>query len=84
MKPLTNQVLPSVYQEKNKGIANSVFLQRQYSLSACPYDKRSVFWRAGFYPTNHSSSNTFQKALIGWKKAGPTIKPALSFCFGHR
>jgi len=30
-----------------------------------------AFWRAGFYPANQGNSKNFQKALIGWKKAGP-------------
>jgi len=32
---------------------------------------KAAFWRAGFYPANQKS---FQKALIGWKKAGPPKK----------
>jgi len=33
--------------------------------------------RAGFYPDNQSNLKSFQKALIGWKKAGPPKKPVL-------
>jgi len=36
-----------------------------------------AFWRAGFYPTNQSNLKSFQKALIGWKKAGLPKKPLL-------
>jgi len=39
--------------------------------------KKVVFWRAGFYPANKSKLNSFQKAFIGWKKAGPLKKPRL-------
>jgi len=38
------------------------------------------FWRAGFYPVNQSNLKSIQKALIGWKKAGP---PKSHFCFDH-
>jgi len=34
-----------------------------------------TFWRAGFYPANQSNLKSFQKVLIGWKKAGPPKKP---------
>jgi len=30
-----------------------------------------AFWKTGFYPANQSNLKSFQKALIGWKKAGP-------------
>jgi len=36
-----------------------------------------VFWRADFYPNNQSNLKSFQKALIGWKKADPPKKPLL-------
>jgi len=36
-----------------------------------------TFWRAGFYPANQSNLTGFQKALIGWKKAGLPKKPLL-------
>jgi len=36
-----------------------------------------AFWRAGFYPANQSNLRIIQKALIGWKKAGPLQKPLL-------
>jgi len=39
-----------------------------------------LFWRAGFYLTSPSNLKSFQKALIGWKKAGPPNKP---FLFDH-
>jgi len=39
-----------------------------------------AFWRADFYPANQSNLKSIQKALIGWKKAGPPKKP---FCFDH-
>jgi len=32
---------------------------------------------AGFYPANQSNLKGSQKALIGWKKAGPPKKPLL-------
>jgi len=32
---------------------------------------------AFFYPANQSNLKSFQKALIGWKKAGPPKKPLL-------
>jgi len=35
---------------------------------------------AGFYPANQGNLKSFQKALIGWKKAGP---PKSHFCFNH-
>jgi len=28
------------------------------------------FWRAGFHSAKQSNLKSFQKALIGWKKAG--------------
>jgi len=30
-----------------------------------------------FFPANQSNLKSFQKALIGWKKAGPPKKPLL-------
>jgi len=36
-----------------------------------------AFWRAGFYPVSQNNLKSFQKALIGWKKAGPPKKPLL-------
>jgi len=30
---------------------------------------KCLFWRAGFYSANQSNLKSFQKALIGWKKA---------------
>jgi len=36
-----------------------------------------LFWRAGFYPANQNNLKSFQKALIGWKKAGLPKKPLL-------
>jgi len=36
-----------------------------------------AFWRAGFYPANQSNLKSFQKTLIGWKKAGPPKNPLL-------
>jgi len=33
-----------------------------------------------FYSANQSNLKSFQKALIGWKKAGP---PKSHFCFNH-
>jgi len=36
-----------------------------------------LFWRAGFYLANQSNLKSFQKARIGWKKAGPPKKPLL-------
>jgi len=46
----------------------------------CLHDqnKSGFFWRAGFYSANQNNLKCFQKALIGWKKAGPPKKP-LSF-----
>jgi len=32
---------------------------------------------ACFYSANQSNLKSFQKALIGWKKAGPPKKPRL-------
>jgi len=34
-----------------------------------------AFWSVGLYPVRGIKS--FQKALIGWKKAGPPKKPLL-------
>jgi len=39
-----------------------------------------TFWRADFYPASESNLKSFQKALIGWKKAGP---PKKNLCFYH-
>jgi len=36
-----------------------------------------LFWRADFYPAYQSNQKSFQKALIGWKKAGSPKKPLL-------
>jgi len=36
---------------------------------------KQAFWRVGFYPVNQSNPKSFQKALIGWKKATPPKKP---------
>jgi len=36
-----------------------------------------VFLEGRFYPDNQSKLKGFQKALIGWKKAAPPIKPLL-------
>jgi len=36
-----------------------------------------AFWKASFYPANQNNLKRFQKALIGWKKAGPLKKPLL-------
>jgi len=30
-----------------------------------------AFWRAGFYPVDQSNLKSIQKAVIGWKTAGP-------------
>jgi len=37
--------------------------------------------RAGFYLANQSNIKIIQKALIGWKKAGPPKKPLLFWSF---
>jgi len=39
-----------------------------------------AFWRAGFYPANHSNLKSNQNALIGWKKPALQIS---HFCFHH-
>jgi len=39
--------------------------------------KKWLFRRAGFYPANQSNLKSIQKALIGWKKAGPPKQPHL-------
>jgi len=36
-----------------------------------------LFWKAGFYSANQSNQKSFQKALIGWKKADLPKKPLL-------
>jgi len=36
-----------------------------------------LFWRAGFYPANQSDLKSFQRALIGWEKAGLLKKQLL-------
>jgi len=36
-----------------------------------------AFWRTGFFPANQRFLETFQIALIGWIKAGPSKKPLL-------
>jgi len=37
--------------------------------------QKRIFWRAGFFPANHSCLKTFQIVLIGWIKASPPKKP---------
>jgi len=68
----------------NKGSNNCmcVFLPQTHFIGfylACLHDqnKCGFFWRAGFYLANQSNLKGFQKALIGWKKAGPPKKPLL-------
>jgi len=39
-----------------------------------------LFWRIGFYLANQNNLKSFQKFLIGWKKAGP---PKKNTCFHH-
>jgi len=39
--------------------------------------QKLLFWRAGFYPANHSNLKSFQYALIGWKNVGPPKMPLL-------
>jgi len=36
----------------------------------CLIKIKLAFWMAGFYPANQEQFKSFQKALIGWKKAG--------------
>jgi len=36
-----------------------------------------AFLEGGLYPAIPSNEKSFQKALIGWKKAGPPKKPLL-------
>jgi len=36
-----------------------------------------AFWKVGFYPAKQNNLKSIQKALIGWKKAGPPKKPLL-------
>jgi len=36
-----------------------------------------AFWSAVLYPANQSNLKGFQKALIGWIKAGPSKMPLL-------
>jgi len=36
-----------------------------------------AFLEGWLYPANQSNLKSFQKALIGWKKAGPPKKPLL-------
>jgi len=45
----------------------------KYSLFTWSKQKR-LFWKAGFYHANQSNLKSFQKALIGYKKAGPPKK----------
>jgi len=48
---------------------------------ACLHDQNKwIFWRAGFYPANQNNLKSFQKALMSWKKAGPSKS---HFCFNH-
>jgi len=53
--------------------------ERQSRGPACLHDqnKSGFFWRAGFYSANQSNLKSFQKALIGWKIAGPPKQPLL-------
>jgi len=48
---------------------------------ACLHDqnKSGFFGGPAFthYPANQGNLKSFQKALIGWKKAGPPKKPLL-------
>jgi len=39
-----------------------------------------AFWRVGFFPAYLSNLKSFEKALIGWKKAGLQKS---HFCFDH-
>jgi len=49
-----------------------------FSFSLFTWSKQQwLFWRACFYPANHSNLKRIQKTLIGWKKAGPPKKPLL-------
>jgi len=53
-----------------------IFLKNLYYIYiyiACLHDQN----KRGFYPANHSNLKSLQKALIGWKKAGPPKKPFL-------
>jgi len=50
--------------------------ENTYSLFTCPKQKW-LFRRAGLFPANQSNLKSFQKALIGWKEAGPSKKPLL-------
>jgi len=36
-----------------------------------------TFWRAGFYPAKQNNLKSIVKALIGWKKAGPSNKATI-------
>jgi len=36
-----------------------------------------AFLEGRFYPANQNNLKSFQKALIGWKKASPPKKPLL-------
>jgi len=36
-----------------------------------------LFWRSDFYSFNQSNLKSLEKALIGWKKAGPPKNPLL-------
>jgi len=36
-----------------------------------------AFLKGQFYPANQSNLKSIQKALIGWKKAGPSKTPLL-------
>jgi len=41
------------------------------------FNIKVTFLEADFYPANQSNLKSIQKALIGWKKAGPPKKPLL-------
>jgi len=45
---------------------------------ACLHDQnKSGFLEGQLYPANQSNLKSFQKAPVGWKKAGPSKKPLL-------
>jgi len=57
----------------------TLYLLNWNTLSLFTWSKQKwLFWRAGFYPANQRSLKSFQKSLIGWKKAG-SLKKSLLF-----
>jgi len=57
-----------------------LFVLKYYSYIASLHDQKMwLLSRGGLYPANQSNLSCIQRALIGWKKAGPLKKPLLFY-----